>query len=171
MRRQHRQGYSTLQIVLHWTIAGLILLQFLLSDGVEDAWDEVKRGRPAETEVLLAANLHVASGITILVLAILRIAIILRRGAPPLPAATPRPAKIAASLTHLALYGLIVGMPLAGISAWFLGIEDAADWHEAGAKILVGVVLLHAAGAFVEQFVMRTGVLKRMLVPERNSGG
>src|SRR6202020_678615 len=57
---------------------------------------------------------HKSLGITILVLALIRLAVRLRYGTPPLPADLPEPMRLAASLSHYALYALMIGMPLIG---------------------------------------------------------
>src|SRR5262249_43662675 len=43
-----------------------------------------------------------------------RLTVRLRDGAPPLPADLPEPMKLAAVLSHYALYALMIGMPLLG---------------------------------------------------------
>ena len=63
---------------------------------------------------LSLVSIHKPLGIAILVLALIRLAVRLRFGAPPLPADLPEPMKLAAHLSHYALYGLMIGMPLIG---------------------------------------------------------
>jgi cytochrome b561 len=57
---------------------------------------------------------HKTLGIVILVLALVRLAVRARYGAPPLPADLPEPLKLAARLSHYAFYALMIGMPLIG---------------------------------------------------------
>jgi cytochrome b561 len=83
------------------------------------------------------------------------------------PREHPAPLRWIASATHYLLYGFIIGMPLVGAAAWFGGIEAAGAVHSAARFILVPLIVLHAAGALVEHFVLRTNVLRRMLVPEK----
>src|SRR5262249_20378960 len=59
-------------------------------------------------------SIHKPLGIAILVLALVRLAVRLRYGAPSLPADLPEPMKLAAQLSHYALYALMIGMPLLG---------------------------------------------------------
>ena len=59
-------------------------------------------------------SIHKPLGIAILVLALIRLAVRLRYGAPPLPADLPEPMKLAAHLSHYALYALMIAMPLIG---------------------------------------------------------
>jgi cytochrome b561 len=59
-------------------------------------------------------SIHKPLGVAILMLALVRLAVRLRYGAPPLPADLPEPMKLAAQLSHYALYALMIGMPLLG---------------------------------------------------------
>ena len=72
---------------------------------------------------LTLVDIHKPLGIAILVLALIRLAVRLRSGAPPLPADLPEPMKLAAHLSHYALYALMIAMPLIG---W--AMLSAADY-------------------------------------------
>ena len=63
---------------------------------------------------LTLVSIHKPLGIAILVLALVRLALRLRYGAPSLPADLPEPMKLAAVGSHYALYALMIGMPLIG---------------------------------------------------------
>jgi len=156
-------GYSVTQIALHWTIAALILVQFLAHDGIEHAWDAFEDGEIAAYSPL--ANLHVAIGMTVLLLAVARVWLRVTHGAPPPPAGDPAPARIAAHAVHGLLYLLLFLLPISGGIAWFGGVEQAADAHKVMKTALLALVALHVAGALVQQFVMRSGVLVRMFRP------
>jgi len=162
-------SYSRLQIALHWTIAALVAFQLLVNEGMSEAWDAREDGEPVGG-YLAWAWLHIAVGVTVLVLAIIRVAIRLKRGAPPVHRDKPAPLIWLAYLTHLALYAAILAMPLTGALAWFGGIEDSADLHELGRTLLLPLIALHVAGALGEHFVFRNDTLMRMLgrpAPER----
>lgn len=156
-------NYSRLQIGLHWIIAALILLQFLAHDGIEHVWDAYEDGEAADAGDLPLAYLHVATGVSILLLAILRIFVRLNRGAPPLPQDHPPVLKFVAHANHFLLYAFLIAMPLTGATAWFFGVEDAAEIHEVGKTLLLILVVLHIAGGLAEHFFFRTNVLRRML--------
>ena len=81
-----RETYATPQIVLHWTIVALIIVQLLSADGMSEYFEPAKEAgtAPGFPGVSLALA-HAASGATILVLVILRFALRLRYGAPPPP--------------------------------------------------------------------------------------
>lgn len=164
-RGRRPAGYSATQILLHWTIALLILVQFLASDGIEDAWDAFEDGEALRSGDLSLAWLHVGIGILVLLLAAVRLWLWLTRGAPPLPDRDPLPARLGAHAVHGLLYLLLFLVPLSGAVAWFAGVEEAADAHEFLKTALLVLVGLHVAGALVQQFVLGTGLLMRMLRP------
>ncbi|HOZ24664.1 MAG TPA: cytochrome b, partial [Thermomonas sp.] len=129
--------------------------------------------------------LHKSIGITILALVAIRIAWRLHAGAPdPIPG-SPRWQERIASLTHLALYGLLLAMPLSG---WILNSasgfplqwfglfnlpaitgkdhelhELAEDIHEWLFWAMATLVVLHASAAFYHHLFQRDATLARML--------
>ena len=162
-----RCGYSTAQIALHWIVAVLVILQIVLHDGMVAAYAAL-RGEGAATEAaLLLGDLHVAFGIAIFVLALLRVALRVTRGAPPPPEAEHPTLRTAARATHLALYAVILAMPMTGGLAWFAGIDAMAELHGAGKVAIFVLVVLHIAGALYQHFVLKTDVLRRMLRAEK----
>ena len=111
--------------------------------------------RRTEQELFLA-DLHVAFGIAILALAVLRVALRVRRGVPP-PPRDERPAlRALARATHLALYALILLMPATGGLAWFGGVEAMAEAHRAGKAAILVLVGLHILGALYHHFFLKT---------------
>ena len=85
-----RTGYSAAQITLHWIIAVLIIVQVVLHEGMEAAYRAAQGGAAATESELFLSDLHVACGIAVFLLALLRVALRIRRGAPP-PAAEGLP--------------------------------------------------------------------------------
>ena len=63
---------------------------------------------------LTLVSIHKPLGIAILMLALIRLALRLRYGAPSLPADLPEPMKLAAEGSHYVLYALMIAMPLLG---------------------------------------------------------
>ena len=162
-----RLGYSGAQIALHWAVAVLVVAQIVLHDGMVAAY-AAGRGVGAATESdLFLADLHVAFGIAVFALALLRVALRVKRGAPRPPPDEHPALRFAARATHFALYALILGMPVTGGLAWFGGIEAMADLHGAGKAAILALVGLHVLGALYQHFYLRTDVLRRMLRPER----
>jgi len=137
-----------------------------------------------EPKYLVLVSVHKSLGVVILVLALIRLAVRLRCGAPSLPAALPEPMKLAAHLSHYAFYLLMIGMPLIGwamLSAAgypvvvFGGVHLPAVvpqsarlhsllWsiHFYLAFMFFAVILLHIAAALFHALVRRDGVFEAM---------
>lgn len=170
--------YSTGAIVLHWTIAVLIGLNYL------GAW-EAEDLQGAEKAYAMAG--HKAFGMTILFLTIVRIGWRFAYAAPPLSPRLKTWEAALAKTAHSLLYLLMLGVPLAGWLmhslasggqplTWFqqfdipglplaqsktgTGILHAV--HEALANVMLALIGLHVAGALKHQFADRDGAMKRM---------
>ncbi|WP_161594519.1 cytochrome b [Marimonas lutisalis] len=157
--------YTRAQIRLHWLVFILIALQYVLHEPMSEAWDVIEDGGSVAFDPLVFV--HVAGGMLILLLVVLRIGLRLRVGAPPLPAEEPAAMKMLAHVTHLGLYVLMIGMPVSGAVAWFGGAEAAAEAHEVMRAILLALVALHVVGALYHQFVLKTNLMNRMRTPGR----
>ncbi len=181
--------YSTVAIVLHWTIALLILGQIAGGLYVDDLPRETDAQKRQVFELL---QLHKSFGVTILLLSLARLGWRLTHRAPPLPAEMAGWERFAARATHSGFYVLMIGVPLLGwamVSAsplqvptmlfgqvpWphlpgFEGIEDRRavsgalhELHEYGAFTILGLFALHVAAALKHHFINRDDVLARML--------
>ncbi len=152
-------GYSRLQIALHWLVFALIAQQYLFKDAMSAAWDRITDGLEAGFDPLVMA--HVAAGALVLLLALWRLTLRARRGAPPAIEAS-KVQGILAKLTHVGLYVLMILMPVSGAVAWFGGVSAAAQGHNVMKFILLALVALHVVGALYHQFVLRDGTLARM---------
>src|SRR3984885_8902662 len=97
--------FTPLQRLLHWLMAFCILAMLFIGVGMVST---------VAPKYLTLVSIHKPLGITILVLALIRLAVRLRYGAPSLPADLPEPMRLAAHLSHYALYILMIGMPLIG---------------------------------------------------------
>jgi cytochrome b561 len=97
--------FSPVQRLLHWTMALAILAMLFIGIGMVAT---VSRAH----NTLIA--LHRPLGIAILLLVLLRVGVRLKRGSPALPADMPMLQRVAAKLSHLVLYALMLGMPLIG---------------------------------------------------------
>ena len=150
-------GYSGIQIALHWLIAILIPLAWLSSGGAEEAWDAMEKGAAAPAFVP-----HVAFGMAILALVVVRLIVRLRRGVPDAPG-TPGSREVRAAVWgHRLLYLLMIAVPLGGISIWFGGMDNG-DIHGIFANVLMVVMLGHALVALYHQYVLKDGLLRRMM--------
>jgi cytochrome b561 len=171
----HRQRFNPLQRLLHWLMAVCILTMLFIGVGM------VSTIKP---KYLTLVSIHKPLGIAILVLALIRLAVRLRYGAPSLPADLPGPMRLAAHLSHYAFYVLMIGMPLLGwgmLSAaaypvvLFSGVHLPAilrqsdrlhtllwDAHFYFAFAFFALILLHVAAALFHALVRRDAVFGAM---------
>ena len=172
-----REEWGSVSMALHWLVVVLILMMAVIGLTMGDL--------PNGPDKIWVYALHKSIGITILALVVLRLAWRLYAGAPAAVAGTPGWQERTASLTHWALYALLLAMPLSGWvlnSAsgfplqWF-GLfnlpaltgrdhdlhELAAEVHELLFWILVALVVAHAAAAFYHHLFQRDATLARML--------
>jgi cytochrome b561 len=174
MTRSSRR-FTPLQRLFHWVMAACLLAMLFIGVGM------VSTLMP---KYLPLVSIHKSLGITILVLALLRLAVRLRYGTPPLPADLPEPIKLAAHLSHWALYALMIAMPLLGwgmLSAAaypvvvFGGVYLPAilpqsdslhtllwDTHFYLAFAFFALILLHLSAALFHAFIRRDEVFGQM---------
>jgi cytochrome b561 len=149
-------GYSRLQIVLHWLVAVLILGAWLSGEGAEEALEAVEAGAGSGFVP------HVAFGLAVLGLVVVRILVRLTRGAPTAPGRPGSLSVTAAHWGHRLIYLLMIAVPLGGSSIWFLGL-DVGEVHGLAANLLMLIVLGHALMALYHQYVLKDGLLRRMM--------
>jgi len=159
--------YSLGAIVFHWTIALLVIVNL---------WIGLVGG---------SMGLHKSIGITVLVLTIGRIAWRIANPPPPLPAHVAGWERGVARWTHRLFYLMLVVLPMSGWAMasgatrrpleWFglfpvpyLPIPPAAagaghEVHEVVGITMAVLVALHVAAALRHHFMLRDGVLARML--------
>jgi cytochrome b561 len=169
-----RQRFTAPQRLLHWLMAACILAMLFIGVGM------VSTVSPTHLTLL---SIHKPLGITILVLALIRLALRLRYGAPKLPADLPFPMRLGAHLSHYAFYALMIAMPLigwgmlsaAGYPIVAAGIRlppilppdpslHALLWHAhvVLAFAFFALILLHLAAALFHLMVRRDGVFEAM---------
>lgn len=154
-------GYSRLQIILHWTIAALVLVQLTVSSDMQQAF--AQRLRSTTLPENAGATFHAVVGMAVLVLALGRLGIRHFHGVPLPPQGNHPLLNLLGHLTHLALYGFLLFMPISGAIAWFGGVETAGVLHELGRFVLIPAILLHLGGAIVEELVLGNRVVQRMI--------
>jgi cytochrome b561 len=168
--------YGWVAQALHWGVVVLLVVQVTLG--------KIADGLPVGLERLVTMSRHKSFGITILGLAIIRLAW-RWLDPPPLPTRMPRWQEVAARLNHWALYVLLFALPLTGWlmssaanrpASWF-GLVQLPDFvapderleeafeaaHEFLVNALFALVGLHVAAALKHQFVDRDGLFLRML--------
>ncbi|WP_449396022.1 cytochrome b [Devosia riboflavina] len=154
-------GYSRVQIILHWTIAALILVQLTVNSDMQQAFAQRIAGTTLPENA--GATFHAVVGISVLALAIVRLGIRHFQGVPLPPKGNHPLLNLLGHATHVLLYGFLFFMPISGAIAWFGGIETAGVLHELGRFILIPAILLHIGGAVVEELVLGNRVIKRMI--------
>jgi len=162
---QEPAGYSGTQIVLHWTIAVLIVLQLIIGEDIKPAYRPFSRGAELAADDIFNANIHVYVGLAVLVLATWRFAISPRAGVPAAPPEEGILLKRIAAAAHFLLYILIFGMPITGALAWYFSFRVMGEIHELAKPVIIIVVGLHAAAALWQHFYVKSDVLVRMLRP------
>ncbi len=105
MSRLERTRFALPLRLIHWTMAALILAMLFIGVGM------VSTVGPAYSALL---QLHRPIGASLFVLVVLRLAIRLATGAPPLPADLPKAQQAVAKGSHLLLYAAMLAMPLIG---------------------------------------------------------
>ncbi|HET9864706.1 MAG TPA: cytochrome b [Steroidobacteraceae bacterium] len=175
--RNTTQSWGSVAKLLHWLIVLLIINQWVIAMRADSL--------PIGIAKLQALAWHKSFGITILMLAVVRLVWRWTNPVPDLSAGTRPWERVLARISHLLLYALIFAMPLTGWLmssaknfpvSWFrlfqlpdLVAPDETlyqrmhDLHHLLFKVLVVVAALHVAGALKHHFIDRNDVLKRML--------
>jgi len=169
------KGYDVGTKIFHWLIFILVTAQYLVGEFMPHI------GRNAQNAGLIA--LHIGLGGFILLVIVMAI---IWRVLHPVPQLLelPRWQRIAATLVHWLLYGLILVMVLLGWAAtnfrgWnvtVFGIDlpmlankgdrwahTAGDIHTLLVNVLLALVALHVGAALFHHFVKHDKVLRRIL--------
>ncbi|HEU4600939.1 MAG TPA: cytochrome b [Steroidobacteraceae bacterium] len=169
--------YGAISMLFHWIIVVLVIVQFLLANKEH----HMPLG-PAKIAVLAQ---HKSIGITILLLALLRLVWRFFGAVPADPPRAPRWQSLLAHGTHYLFYALLFAIPLSGwlmssarsfSVSWFglitlpdlIGPNKGAysflhEAHEFLGNVLLYVAILHALAALKHHFIDRDNVLRRML--------
>ncbi len=169
--------YDVVAQTFHWVIVALIATQFVLA--------KAAMALPLGMHKLILFARHKSFGMTILMLALLRLAWRLAHPPPaPAPGTTPIENALARA-THAGLYVLLFAMPLTGwlmssaknySVSWFgwftwpnlIGPNEAAfkvlrETHDIMSDILLAIIVLHVLAALKHHFHDKDDVLLRML--------
>jgi cytochrome b561 len=169
------EKYHPALVTLHWLLA--VLVVFMLVMGAVSL-EHLPNSSP---DKIFALRGHMAVGIAILVLTLVRLAVRLVTRRPP-PLATGRPLlDRAAVLAHYGLYALVILMAASGFAtALSAGLPDivfggsgkplpetfsaypARAVHGIVGSLLALLVLVHVVAALWHHFIRRDGLLRRM---------
>jgi cytochrome b561 len=169
--------YTAVAQVFHWLIAALIVTQFTLAYMADDL--------PIGAHKLALLARHKSFGMTVLMLAVLRLLWRLTHRPPELPDHMTSLERKLARATHIAFYVLLFAMPLTGWMmssaknysvSWFglftwpnlIGKNETAfdvlrATHDTMSFILLSIVVLHILAALKHHFWNKDNVLLRML--------
>ncbi|WP_164736564.1 cytochrome b [Pararhodobacter zhoushanensis] len=154
--------YSLTQRALHWLTLLLLFVSFFSHESMVAVWDALTEGGGDAVTPALGSQIHVYTGIAILVLTVLRLIVRVTQGAPaPVVGMHPLLAK-ASSAVHGLLYLVLLAIPLSGMAAWFAGFTELGDVHGVLFNIALGLVAIHIAAALYHQFVLRDNLIARM---------
>ena len=175
--RNTTRSWGFVSKLLHWLVVLLIVNQWVIAERADSL--------PIGIAKLQALAWHKSFGITILMLAVLRLAWRWVNPVPDLTADTRPWERVLAKLSHFLLYALIFAMPLSGWLmssaknfpvSWFrlFQLPDLVapdertyqlmrDLHHLLFDLLVVVAAVHVAGALKHHFIDRNDVLKRIL--------
>lgn len=172
-----RERYSTVAIILHWTLAALMIFMLIMGEDMMHAAELGDNGPVA---------VHVSLGVLILVLTLARLAWRIMNPPPELPATMKDWEKKLSVATHVLFYVLMIGLPLsgalgfAGFSSRDMGGQTvnvlglfpfplipnpglpAIAMHKIGTNLAIALTVLHVLAALKHQFVDKDGLLRRM---------
>jgi cytochrome b561 len=163
----------------------LIVVQFLLAPIPENLPPRIHADSPFGMDRLRLLARHTSIGMTVLMLMVMRAIWRCRNAQPDLPETMTRVARFLARATHIALYAVLITMPLSGwmmtsakgaSASWFgiwtwpslIGQNRQAFglWratHDTLSRWLITLALLHVAAALKHHFWNKDAVLMRML--------
>ncbi len=169
--------YGAVAQAFHWLIAALIVTQFVLANLADDL--------PIGAHKLALLALHKSFGMTVLMLAVLRLLWRLRNPPPGLPLGMSALERRLARATHIAFYVLLFAMPITGwlmssaknySVSWFglftwpnlIGKNETAfaalrSTHHFLGGVLLAIAVLHILAALKHHFWNKDNVLLRML--------
>ena len=183
--------YGAVAMTLHWLIAAAIITNIVLVLAAPE-------GRNPTHQAMM--SVHMALGLTVLVLSIVRVAWRYLNPVPPPPLGLTRWIHVSGMAMQHLLYVLMIAIPLAGwlmvsashfspswfgFFAWpalpgFAGLDKAAshEWHETFESIhvvlgwaMIVLVPCHIAAGLYHHIVRRDNVLLRMLPGTRLRSG
>ena len=169
--------YTKTAKALHWLMAIMIFGMFALGTYMQDL--------PLSPDKLKLYSWHKWAGVTVFLLVLFRLAWRVGHRPPPLPTGMPKLMQFAAHAGHLALYGLMLVIPLSGWlmssakgfqTVWF-GVLPLPDLlakdkelgdllqtvHMSLNLLFATVIAGHIGAALKHHFVDRDDILIRML--------
>ena len=174
------ESYNSVSKWFHWVTVGLMAVALPMGFVIKHIKDSDKMAFYA---------IHESAGLTILLVAVARLAWRISHPPPPLPDSVPAPMRLAATVNHWLLYAALIAQPVLGFVATnaqgfplqgktaYLGLIDLPKFMEANkaladvvqsAHTVVGIsiavlLVLHIGGAVFHQAIRRDGTLLRIV--------
>jgi cytochrome b561 len=170
--------YGRITKTLHWLMATAIAAQFAIGYLMDAGGHGRGRGRGRGEssgrgrgrggdydlfgdDTLLTA--HVVLGLTILTLALVRIAWRRRTGLPPWAPTLSSAERRLVHWNERLLYALMFAIPLSGLALVASGDDDSVAMHVATHVVFFVAITLHVGLVLKHQIVNRDGLLRRMV--------
>lgn len=169
--------YHKLTIGLHWLMLLLLIAVY--------ASMELREFFPKGSDPRKAMKMwHFMLGLSVLAFALIRLLVRVTNQTPPIVPSLPKWQAIISNVMHIALYGLMIGMPIAG---WlilsgegqvipFFGFElpalmapnealadQIAELHETFGQVGYFLIGFHALAGLYHHYVVKDNTLRRML--------
>nr|WP_315487559.1 cytochrome b [uncultured Undibacterium sp.] len=169
--------YHKLTIGLHWLMLLLLIAVY--------ASMELREFFPKGSDPRKAMKMwHFMLGLSVLSFALVRLLVRVTNHTPPIVPSLPKWQAIISNAMHIALYGLMIGMPIAG---WlilsgegqvipFFGFElpalmapnealadQIAELHETFGQVGYFLIGFHALAGLYHHYVVKDNTLRRML--------
>lgn len=158
-------SYSNFQIVLHWAVAGMVVIQWMTAGAIPRTHDPLL---PATASDLLLHMLHNYNGVAIGVLVLLRVGLRLRNGRER-NSITAGTMGMAATAVHYGLYACLAAQTATGFAASYLW-APAAGIHKLIWNVTLTLVFTHLA-ASLWHGIRGDAVLGRMMPSRRRVTG
>lgn len=156
-----KHGYTLLQIVLHWLVAALVLVQYLTGGSIERTHHAVHFGLAPDPFDLLQHAIHNWSGMAIGALMVGRLGLRWWLGGVTLRIPGASPLEHAARALHLGFYAALIGQAVLGFTASYVTFA-VAPIHVIGSQVILGMLALHVAAALLHA-TRRDGVVGRII--------
>lgn len=173
--------YSKRMVIVHWLTLALLIAAWYLGDSLGEATDDSKA-------TLAGYFVHIAVGGTILLLAFSQLFFRRKDGTPPLVDDKPIYQIVAKGVQYL-LYTVLFVLPVSGITILLTSKAGPAllaldanllpkehgyrgvfahEVHEQLVNVLIVLAVLHILGAIKHQFIMKDGLMERMMLRRKD---
>jgi cytochrome b561 len=174
------ESYNSVSKWFHWVTVGLMAVALPVGFVI---------GHIKDSDKMAFYAIHESAGLTILLVAVARLAWRLTHPPPPLPEHIPAPMRLAARANHWLLYAALIVQPILGFvatNAWGFPLQDQTAYlgfidlpkvmeknvplaeaaqaaHNALGVSIAALLVLHVGAAIFHQAIRRDGTLLRIV--------